>query len=69
MTTLSIRRLTSRPFAMTGLRLRGAAWIIAAVERKAMRSALAKLSDAHLDDIGLSYEAAKIEADKPFWRA
>lgn len=69
MTTLSIRRSVSRVSAMTGLRLNALTWIAAATERKAMRAALGKLSDAHLEDIGLSYEAAQIEAQKPFWRA
>jgi uncharacterized protein YjiS (DUF1127 family) len=54
---------------MTGLRARSVTWVRTAVERKTMRSALGKLSREHLDDIGLSFDVAQIEVQKPFWRA
>jgi len=35
--------------------------------RARTRAALAKLDNAALEDIGISYRAARHEANKPFW--
>jgi uncharacterized protein YjiS (DUF1127 family) len=69
MATLTIRRPASRFNATTGLRARVAKWVIAGMARHKMRTALGKLDDVHLLDIGVSREAAQIEMQKPFWRA
>ena len=37
------------------------------VRRATTRGALAKLDNAALEDIGVSYRAALKEANKPFW--
>jgi uncharacterized protein YjiS (DUF1127 family) len=44
------------------------AWLLAAIERRRQRRALAALDDRLLADIGLTRDAACREAEKPFWR-
>lgn len=41
----------------------------AAVALRRQRAALARLDPDQLDDIGISPEAARIEAARPFWDA
>jgi uncharacterized protein YjiS (DUF1127 family) len=43
-------------------------WLGAALERRRQRDLLATLDDRALSDIGIGREAAREEADKPFWR-
>lgn len=43
-------------------------WLVIALERQRTRRALACLGDAQLADIGLTRDAARAEASKPFWR-
>ncbi|MEM7425337.1 MAG: DUF1127 domain-containing protein [Pseudomonadota bacterium] len=38
-------------------------------ERATQRRHLAGLTRRELDDVGISREAARLEASKPFWRA
>jgi uncharacterized protein YjiS (DUF1127 family) len=56
-----------------GLRLRPALlamanWLRASAERRRQRRALLDLSDALLEDIGVSRAEALAEASKPCWR-
>ncbi len=42
--------------------------LLAWQDRANQRHRLARLDDRELADIGVSYAAASVEADKPFWR-
>lgn len=42
-------------------------WIVNALDIRRERKALSALSDAQLDDIGLSHTQAQQEATKPIW--
>lgn len=42
-------------------------WLLAAVDRQRQRGALNELDDRLLRDIGVSREAARREAERPFW--
>lgn len=43
------------------------AWVIHAIEVRRERKALATLTRAQLEDVGLSYSDAHTEATKPIW--
>jgi uncharacterized protein YjiS (DUF1127 family) len=66
---------TSRfPPASTEAALRAEYWrhvwrlVLAWAERRRQRDALSELDARLLDDIGVSPDAARQEAQKPFWR-
>ncbi|MDZ4736443.1 MAG: DUF1127 domain-containing protein [Rhodospirillaceae bacterium] len=42
--------------------------LVAALERRRQRRALARLDRRLLDDIGLSADDVRAECDRPFWR-
>lgn len=51
--------------ASVGMFLRA---LVAALERRRQRRALARLDRRLLDDIGLSADDVRAECDQPFWR-
>lgn len=42
-------------------------WLLAVLDRQRQRCALSELDDRLLRDIGVSREAARREAERPFW--
>ena len=64
-----------RPSAATEAKIRADWWryvvrlVLAWMERRRQRDALSDLDARLRDDIGVSKEEARAEAEKPFWRA
>ncbi len=48
--------------------LRAVEWVEVRIERRRSRLALLEMTDAQLQDIGVSRADAYRELDKPFWR-
>ncbi len=48
---------------------RAIAWLVLCHGRHSQRRQLAELDDDRLRDIGVTWEEARREARKPFWRA
>lgn len=56
------------PAKARGRLVRGWIRLLHAVRRQRQRAALAQLDERLLQDIGVSREQARAEADKPIWR-
>ena len=70
MATISRRPIRSLDFTslVSTLALRGVGAILQWQERARQRHMLAMMDDHLLRDIGLDRSAARVEAEKPFWR-
>ena len=69
MTTTTLRRDTHEEYAHIAERTRQARQLLAFWHSRArQRRHLSELVPAQLDDVGITAEAARAEAAKPFWR-